>query len=204
MAKRALLAETGAKFLTVPLAAHGIAVQLASITFMVHLGLSNVATIRAGNAYGRQDPIQMDRGARVVTAMSLIFAALTIGLFLLLPEEFLSLFMQQDEPRRPEILAIGVGLLAMAALFQLVDGAQVISLGLLRGVQDTRMPMIYAAVSYWAVGVPASYIFGFKLGFGGVGIWLGLVLGLAVAAVLLSVRFWNSILKGFKSRADLT
>ncbi len=189
---------------TVPLAAHGIAVQLASITFMVHLGLSNVATIRAGNAYGRQDPIQMDRGARVVTAMSLIFAALTIGLFLLLPEEFLSLFMQQDEPRRPEILAIGVGLLAMAALFQLVDGAQVISLGLLRGVQDTRMPMIYAAVSYWAVGVPASYIFGFKLGFGGVGIWLGLVLGLAVAAVLLSVRFWNSILKEFKSRADLT
>ncbi|MEM9577730.1 MAG: MATE family efflux transporter [Pseudomonadota bacterium] len=188
---------------TVPLAAHGIAMQLASITFMVHLGLSNVATIRAGNAVGRQDPIQMERGARVVTAMSLLFAALTIGIFLLLPEQLLSLFMQQDDPRRPEILAIGVGLLMMAALFQLVDGAQVIALGLLRGVQDTRMPMIYAAVSYWGVGVPASYVFGFLLGFGGVGVWLGLVLGLAVAAALLSVRFWQSILKRFKAQSGV-
>lgn len=185
---------------TVPLAAHGIAVQLSSITFMVHLGLANVATIRAGNAYGRQDPEQMDRGARVVTLMSLVFAAATIGLYLLLPEELLSLFMKQDDPRRPEILAIGVGLLAMAALFQLVDGLQVMSLGLLRGVQDTRIPMIFAAVSYWVVGVPASYVFGFWLGLDGIGIWLGLVLGLAVAAILLSVRFWGYILRGLKAQ----
>jgi MATE family multidrug resistance protein len=184
---------------TVPLAAHGIAVQLSSLTFMVHLGLSNVATIRAGNAYGRHDPFQMERGARVVTAMSLIFAALTIGLYLLLPEPLLSLFMQQDDPQRPEILAIGVGLLAVAALFQFVDGAQVIALGLLRGVQDTRKPMIYAAVSYWGVGVPASYLFGFVFGWEGVGVWFGLVLGLSVAAVLLSIRFWIVMLNGLKT-----
>ena len=184
---------------TVPLAAHGIAVQLAAITFMVHLGLSNVATIRAGNAFGRHDPGNMERGARVVTGLSLLFAVSTIALYLTLPEPLLSLFMQDDEPLRPEILSIGVGLLAMAALFQLVDGAQVIALGLLRGVQDTRMPMIFAALSYWAVGVPASYLFGFVLGLGGVGVWLGLVVGLACAAVLLSVRFWGTILHKLKA-----
>jgi MATE family multidrug resistance protein len=184
---------------TVPLAAHGIAVQLAAITFMVHLGLSNVATIRAGNAFGRHDPGNMERGARVVTGLSLLFAVSTIALYLTLPEPLLSLFMQDNEPLRPEILSIGVGLLAMAALFQLVDGAQVIALGLLRGVQDTRMPMIFAALSYWAVGVPASYLFGFVLGLGGVGVWLGLVVGLACAAVLLSVRFWVTILHKLKA-----
>lgn len=184
---------------TVPLAAHGIAVQLASITFMVHLGLSNVATIRAGNAYGRRDPLHMERGAWVVTLMSLGFALATIVLYLAMPEALLSLFMQQDDPQRLQILAIGVGLLAMAALFQLVDGAQVIALGLLRGVQDTRVPMIYAAISYWVIGIPGSYLFGFVLDLGGVGIWLGLVIGLAVAAVLLSVRFWAVTLRRLKT-----
>ncbi|MEE4187780.1 MAG: MATE family efflux transporter, partial [Roseobacter sp.] len=146
---------------TVPLAAHGIAVQLAAITFMVHMGLSNVATIRAGNAYGRNDPEQMARGAFVVTAISLGFALATIALYLTVPEPLLAIFLEQDDPRRAQILSLGVGLLAMAALFQLVDGAQVIALGLLRGVQDTRAPMIYAALSYWAIGIPCSYLFGF-------------------------------------------
>lgn len=179
---------------TVPLAAHGIAVQLASITFMVHLGLSNVATIRAGNAYGRRDVDHMARGGLTVTAMSLAFAFATIVAFVTFPEPLLSLFMQEDEPQRVEILTIGVGLLAVAALFQLVDGLQVISLGLLRGVQDTRAPMIMAAISYWIVGIPCSYFLGFVMGLEGVGVWLGLVVGLGVAAVLLSWRFWSVIL----------
>jgi MATE family multidrug resistance protein len=180
---------------TVPLAAHGIAIQLTAVTFMVHLGLSNVATIRAGNAHGRHDPALMERGALTVTAMSLAFAAATIVLFLIVPEPLLSLFMQKDEPQRLQILSIGVGLMAMAALFQLMDGAQVIALGLLRGLQDTRMPMIYAAVSYWVVGIPCSYLFGFVLGLGGIGVWLGLVSGLALAALLLSMRFWGVMLR---------
>lgn len=184
---------------TLPLAAHGIALQLASITFMVHLGLSNVATIRAGNAFGRHDPFHMERGGWVVTAMSLLFALVTVALFLLFPEPLLSFFMQEDEPLRLEILGIGAGLLAMAALFQLVDGAQVIALGLLRGVQDTRIPMIFAALSYWGLGIPMSYLFGFVLGFGGVGIWLGLVVGLSLAAVLLSARFWGFTLRYLKA-----
>ncbi|WP_299656559.1 MATE family efflux transporter [uncultured Tateyamaria sp.] len=176
---------------TIPLAAHNIALQLASITFMVHLGLSNVATIRAGNAYGRGDLDHMLRGARTVIAMSLAMALATIVLFIAVPEPLISLFMDRDEPARDQILEIGVLLLALAALFQLVDGAQVIALGLLRGVQDTTVPMVLAAVSYWLVGIPASYVLGFTLGWGGPGIWLGLVFGLACAGVALTIRFWT-------------
>ena len=176
---------------TVPLAAHGIALQCAGITFMLHLGISNVATIRAGNAFGRGDRENLVKGAHVVFAMSLMAALLTIVGFLLWPEPLILAFMQPSEPARNQILVIGVGLLAMAALFQLMDGAQVIALGLLRGVQDTKVPMYMAAFSYWGIGMPCSYIFGFVLGYEGIGVWMGLVVGLASAAILLSVRFWS-------------
>lgn len=188
----------------VTLAAHGIAVQLASLTFMVHLGLSNVATVRAGAAFGRRDRPHMARGAVVVTALSLAMSVLTIVLFLTLPERLLSLFMEGDDPQWPQILLIGTGLLAVAALFQLVDGAQVIALGLLRGVQDTAVPMVIAALAYWVVGIPASYLLGFTAGLGGIGIWLGLVLGLAVAGVLLMLRFWGVAIRRVGSQAGAT
>lgn len=174
----------------IPQAAHGIALQLASITFMVHLGLSNVATIRAGNAYGRADVAHMERGAWVVTGLSVATSLATIVLFLALPEPLISVFIGRDVDARAEILSIGVVLLAMAALFQLVDGAQVIALGLLRGVQDTTVPMVLAAVSYWVIGIPCSYVLAFVLGWGGVGVWLGLVFGLSFAGVALMIRFW--------------
>jgi MATE family multidrug resistance protein len=179
---------------TIPLAAHGIVVQLAAITFMIHLGLSNAATIRAGNAFGRRDSAHMGRGAVVVAGMSVLFAAVTILFFVGWPEPLISLFMQPDAPARADILAVGMGLLMVAALFQLVDGAQVIALGLLRGVQDTAIPMWLAAFSYWGVGVPTSYLMGFTFGWGGVGIWAGLSVGLGFAAVLLNWRFWRVVL----------
>ena len=180
---------------TVALAAHGIALQLASITFMVHLGISNVATIRAGNAYGRRDPAHLARGAITATVMSALVAVLTIFVFVMWPEPLINLFMQRDEPARDQILVIGVGLLAMASLFQLVDGAQAVALGILRGVQDTTVPMLLAGFSYWIVGMPASYLMGFVFDLEGVGVWLGLVFGLGVAAILLNARFWGSVLK---------
>lgn len=179
---------------TVPLAAHGIAVNLAALTFMVHLGLSNVATIRAGNAYGRGAPAHMARGGQMVTGLSVAFAVVGAVWFLVWPEPLIDAFMQEGAAARAEIMAIGVGLLGMAALFQLVDGTQVIALGLLRGVQDTAVPMWMAAFSYWCVGIPCSYVLGFVLGYGGLGVWAGLVIGLGVASVLLSYRFWRVIL----------
>ena len=176
---------------TVALAAHGIALQIASVTFMVHLGLSNVATIRAGNALGRGDGDDLRQGARVILVVSGLVAALTVAIFLTLPELLLGGFLRPDDPDRAAVIAIGVSLLAAAALFQVVDAAQVMTLGLLRGVQDTRVPMILAGVSYWVIGVPVSYGLGFYTSLGGVGIWLGLALGLFCAAVLMSWRFWR-------------
>ncbi|MEO0402030.1 MAG: MATE family efflux transporter [Pseudomonadota bacterium] len=175
----------------VPQAAHGIALQLASITFMVHLGLSNVATIRAGNAFGRHDPAHLVRGAHTVTVLSVVTAVATIVLFVWIPEPLINLFVGRDDAAYEQIISIGVVLLALAALFQLVDGAQVIALGLLRGVQDTTVPMVLAGASYWVVGMPASYYLGFVLEWGGVGVWLGLVFGLACASVALMLRFWR-------------
>ncbi|HKL54522.1 MAG TPA: MATE family efflux transporter [Roseovarius sp.] len=172
-----------------PLAAHGIALQVTSVVFMVHLGLSNVATVRAGQAYGRADGVALRDGAAVVLAMSGVVALATVALFLSVPEWMMGLFMSHDEPSRADVIAIGTGLLAAAALFQLVDAGQVMALGLLRGVQDTRVPMLMAALSYWAIGVPASYLMGFTFGLGGAGIWLGLAVGLACAAVLMLARF---------------
>ena len=175
----------------IPLAAHGIALQLAAITFMVHLGLSQAATVRAGHDLGHKDGRSLRDGAVVVTCMSVLFAGVAIAMYLTIPEFLLGLFLDPLDPDRPEIIIAGVALLAVAALFQLVDGAQVIALGLLRGLQDTQAPMIIATFSYWIIGMPASYVMGFWLGWGGIGVWMGLVVGLTCAAILLMARFWR-------------
>ena len=133
----------------------------------------------------------LKRGARVVIALSFVFAVATIVLFVQWPVPLIELFLGEDEAARGEIIGLGIVLLALAALFQLVDGAQVVALGLLRGVQDTTVPMILAAVSYWVIGIPVSYGFGFVLGWGAAGVWLGLVVGLVFAAAFLMYRFWN-------------
>ncbi len=178
----------------VPLAAHGVALQFASLTFMVHLGLSNAGTVRAGNAYSRSDAPHLARGALVVTAMSLVFSVVTVAVFFLFPEFLIGIIILADDPARVEILQIGVGILFMAGLFQLVDGTQAVALGVLRGVQDTRLPMVYAAISYWGIGMPCSYLLGFTYGLDGIGVWAGLGIGLAVAAILLNLRFWRTVL----------
>jgi len=176
---------------TLELAAHGIAIQITSIMFMLHLGFSNAATVRAGQAFGRRDPVGLRDGGKVVIIVSVAIALATVVMFLTIPELLMGVFMDPDEPDRAAVIAVGVGLLAAAALFQLMDAAQVLALGLLRGVQDTKVPMVIAAFSYWAVGVPASYLLGFTFGLGGVGIWLGLAIGLALAGGFLMWRFWG-------------
>lgn len=170
------------------LAAHGIALELASVTFMVHLGLSQAGTVRAGQALSRRDWLSLRRGSLAVAVCSVSFSVLTIITFLSVPEFLVSLFLSEGDRRAPEIIETGIALLAVAALFQLADGAQVVALGLLRGLQDTRVPMLLAAFSYWVVGAPAGYLLGFTAGMGGVGVWLGLVIGLALAAAGLGLR----------------
>ena len=179
----------------IELAAHGIAIQLASLTFMVHLGFSQAATVRAGRALGRHDELSLRRGGVTAIGMSAFFAVATSLIFLAIPETLVSLFIDPNEPDRAVLLRIGASLIMVAALFQLVDGLQVLALGLLRGVQDTTVPMFMATISYWVIGLPVSYLLAFTLGMGGVGLWLGLVIGLAVAAVLLLWRFWGRSVK---------
>jgi MATE family multidrug resistance protein len=173
------------------LAAHGIALEIVSAIFMIHLGLSNAATVRAGQAHGLGDRAALRAVALTGLALVLGIALLTVALFLAAPGPLIGLFLDPADPARPAILAIGASLLAVAALFQLADAGQVMALGLLRGVQDTRVPMIYASVSYWLVGIPASYMLGFTFGWGGPGIWAGLAAGLALAFALLCLRFWR-------------
>ena len=173
----------------VPLAAHGIAMQLAAFSFMVPLGLANAATVRAGRAFGRRDGVALRAGARAVLGLGLGSALLATAAFVTLPELLVGAFIGADDPLRGPILEIGRSLLAMAALFQLFDATQVVAAGLLRGMQDTRRPMLIATAAYWLIGAPAGWLFGLGLGLGAVGVWLGLVVGLFSAAVLLGWRF---------------
>jgi MATE family multidrug resistance protein len=176
---------------TLQLAAHGIALQLVSMTFMVHVGLSNAATVRAGQSFGRRDRAGLRSGAVVAVAVSGGFALITATAFLAMPELLIAGFLSPSEPDRAAVILIGTGLLAAAAVFQLADAGQVMALGFLRAVRDTRVPMVIAGVSYWVVGVPASYFLGFTLGLDGIGVWIGLAIGLAAASVLLGLRFWR-------------
>lgn len=176
---------------TLELAAHGIALQWTAVAFMVHVGLGNAATIRAGRAVGRADAAGLRRGGIATLVMALMLSCLAVVLFLSVPEFLISIYLDSAEPSRDQIIAIGVNLLIMAALFHVADSAQVIALGLLRGVQDARVPLILAVISYWMVGLPAGYLFGFVWGYGAVGVWMGLVCGLTLAAILLNYRFWT-------------
>lgn len=176
---------------TIPLAAHGIALQIASLTFMVPLGLSQAVTVRVGRAWGRSDPYELRAAALAGMALAGFAVIVTITAFLVVPEFLIGLFLDPADPERPAILAAGVTFLAVAALFQLVDFGQVMALGMLRGVQDTRVPMVMAIVSYWLIGLPVGYFLGFVAGWGGVGIWLGLTAGLACACISMQHRFWR-------------
>ena len=182
------------------LAAHGIAIQICAATFMVHIGLSQAATVRAGRAWGVGDVVNLRLAAFAALILSGAMVAATIAAFLLIPEPLIGLFLDPGDPLRPQIIALGASLLVVAALFQLADAGQVMALGLLRGVQDTRMPMIYALVSYWLLGLPAAWVLGFPMGFEGPGIWAGLVVGLAFAAGLMMMRFWRGPARGRTTR----
>lgn len=173
----------------IELGAHGIALQVASLTFMFHLGLSHAVTVRAGAAFGRHDQLGLRRGANVAIALSVGFSVCAVILFVLFPETLLKLFVSPNEPNLEALLKKGVALLYLAAVFQLADGLQVIGTGLLRGIKDTRIPMIFAAFSYWGIGMTTAYGLGFLLDMGAEGVWWGLVTGLFSSAILMLVRF---------------
>jgi len=171
-------------FGTVPLAAHGIGLQLASISFMIPLGLSQAATVRVGIAAGRGDALGVHRAGRVILFIGGGAALFAAGLFVVFPAWLIGLFQDPANPDTAAVLAYGVPLLAVAGAFQLVDSLQVMVAGLLRGLKDTRVPMYFAMVSYWIIGVPCAYVLSQYTSLAGLGVWIGLAVGLTFAAIL--------------------
>ena len=176
---------------TVELAAHQIAIQSASFTFMVPVGLSAATAVRVGQAAGRKDADGVQRAAGVGMALSLGFMVLTALTFWLIPERVVSLYLNADDPVNRAVVDTAVLFLGFAAAFQMFDGIQVSAAGALRGLKDTRIPMLISLFSYWGIGMATGATLTFGLGVGGRGLWTGLVVGLIAAAGLLSWRLWR-------------
>ncbi len=165
------------------LAGHQIAINLASLTYMVPLGVSGAAATRVGNAIGRRDPT----GARLATKACLALGAGTMLacaiLFLLFPGPLARLYTND-----PAVIAMVTALLPIAAAFQVFDGLQVVSAGVLRGAADTTFPAAVAFLGYWVIGLPTGWILAFRAGLGARGLWWGFTVGLAAVAILLLLR----------------
>lgn len=175
---------------TLELAAHGIALQLASIAFMFPLGLSQAATVRIGVAHGRHDYPALVRAAWTVLGIASAISLSGGILFALIPKLLGSVFINTETPDAAAVLEIAAPLIVVAGLFQLVDGLQAIAAGLLRGLKDARIPMVIALIAYWPVGLLCAWGLAFPLGFGAIGIWIGFLIALASAAVMLCLRFY--------------
>lgn len=165
-------------------AAHQIALGLASVTFMVSLGISVAGSIRVAFAHGKRDWLSAQRIGKTTLLMAASYGVFC-ALFFILGRHHLPL-MFNDEP---EVLAFAATLLLLAAVFQISDSVQAVGVGLLRGIQDVRVPTVLVGLAYWAIGIPTGYYLAFKAGFEVAGIWTGFVMGLSASALLLSVRF---------------
>ena len=174
---------------TAALAAHMIAIQVASVTFMVPLGLGMAATVRVGLATGRADPEAAWRAGMSALAMGTAFMAAMAVVMWTTPETIIAIFLDLDDPASAPVVELAVAFLAIAALFQIFDGGQAIGAGALRGLKDTRWPMVFAAIGYWPIGLGTGVVLGFGFDLGGVGIWIGFAAGLATAAALMIGRF---------------
>ncbi|SHG47198.1 multidrug resistance protein, MATE family [Kaistia soli DSM 19436] len=170
-------------------AAHAIAIQFAALCFMVPLGFSQAATVRVGYAYGARDRDAIRRAGWTPFALGIAFMCCTALVILAIPETLAGIFLDRGDVANAEVVRLTVSFLFIAALFQVFDGAQVIAGGMLRGLHDARVPMLYAALGYWGVGLGTSVTLGFGLGYGGIGIWIGLACGLAATSTMLVVRW---------------
>lgn len=173
----------------VQLAGHGIALQIASVAFMIPVGLSIAGMTRIGLAAGRGDHEGVGRAGWAALLITLCIMGMCAVLFWTVPEFLVGLYLDLEDPQSQEVLLYGVSFLLVAAVFQLVDGGQIIGVNNLRGLGDTAIPLLYALFGYWVVGISLSLGLAFWAGWGGVGVWTGLAGGLASVAVLANLRF---------------
>jgi MATE family multidrug resistance protein len=174
---------------TVELAAHQIALQCAAVTFMVPLGLAQAATVRVGLAAGAGDPPGVLRAGVASLVIGGLFMAAMAVVMWTVPEAIVGLFLDAGDPANARVVSTAVMFLMVAAIFQIFDGGQVIGAGALRGLKDTRWPMVFAAIAYWAIGGSLALGLAFGAGLNGLGVWIGLAVALAVAAALMIGRF---------------
>lgn len=174
---------------TASVAAHAIAIQIASMTFMVPMGLGQAATVRVGIGFGRGDREAIRRAGWTAYILGVGFMTAMALVMWLIPGPLAEIFLEPQHAGNDEVLKLAVSFLLVAAVFQIVDGAQVVGTGMLRGLQDTTWPMLFAAFGYWVVGIGAGCWLAFYGGFAGVGIWLGLALGLGIVAALVLTRW---------------
>lgn len=172
------------------LAAHAVAIQIASLAFQLPFGIAQAATVRVGLAHGAGDRAGVARAGRTAILLGVaVAAALSLGIALA-ARPLVGLFIDVDDPTATVTFALAVQFTLVAALFQLVDATQAIGAAVLRGLQDTRWPMVIAAFGYWAVGFAVAWTLAFHTSFAGVGVWLGLAVGLAVVSVLMLARWF--------------
>jgi multidrug resistance protein, MATE family len=181
-------------------AAHAVALQLAALTFMVPLGLGQAATVRVGLALGRQDRQGVTRAGWTAWFVGVGFMAAMALVMWSMPHRLITLFLT-DTAANATVIALAVSFLKVAAAFQLVDGAQVIGAGMLRGLHDTRWPLVFALVGYWVVGLGIGVWLAFGADWKGFGIWVGLASGLAAVALLMMWRWVRRDALGLTSAA---
>ncbi len=169
---------------TKQLAAHQIAISLASISYMATLGISTAGAIRVGNAVGKNDVKEIRRSGftAILMGASLMAGA---GIIFVIFRRFLPSLYIDD----PAVISIASSLLIIASIFQISDGTQAVGIGVLRGLTDVKIPTLITFVAYWIVGLPIAYLFGFILNLQVIGVWIGLLLGLTTSAILLTLRF---------------
>jgi MATE family multidrug resistance protein len=168
----------------IPQAAHQIAINLASTTYMMASGISSAATIKTGNNYGISDFKQLRLSAISSYHIVLVFMACT-GLLFVLLNSYLPYLFTEDQA----VITVAAQLIIIAGFFQLFDGAQVVGLGILRGIGDVNIPTFITFIAYWIVGLPVAYYLGISLKLGANGIWYGLTLGLLISAFFIFIRF---------------
>jgi len=170
-------------------AAHAIALQLATISFMVPLGLGQAATVRVGLSYGRKDAQGMKRAGWTAMVLSVGFMSFMALIMIVFPDFLIGAFIDASLPENRQVAILATGFLGVAALFQIVDGMQVVAAGMLRGLHDTVVPMVIALLGYWIIGIGVGSLLAFQYGFEGLGLWIGLAVGLGVVATLMLIRW---------------